>query len=665
MLLQALLLFLAMNLSSSYDIAFNYSSFHGANMSLNGVSEITGSGVLQLTNNSQPLIGHAFYSNLLQFKNSSNGSAFSFSTAFVFAITVPLVFPGSGLAFVISPTTHFEEADSAQYLGLFGLTGNGDPQNQVFAVEFDTLRNIDVGDIDSNHVGIDLNSVRSNVSAHAAYYLTENNKTTIHNLSLTSEDPIQVWIEYDGTEKLLNVTLSPIGIAGRTGQPLISYGVDLSPTLQEFMYVGFSASTGIVASYHSILEWSFAINGRARDLDTSKLPWYPRSKSSSKGLSMVSMIGISLSSIIVAIAAISVILFIVRRGTYEEIVEDWELEYGPHRFSYKEISMATNGFRDEELIGFGGFGKVYKGVMPDSGLQVAVKQVAQESEHRVREFLAEVSSIGKLRHRNLVPLLGWCKQRADLIIVYEYMPHGSLDKYLFNDDKPPLGWKQRHKILKGVASALLYLHEQWEQVVIHRDVKAGNVLLDAEMNARLGDFGLARLYEHGSDSQTTRVVGTFGYLAPEMSRTGKATTESDVFSYGAVLLEVACGRRPIDGQRPPEEIILVDWVWECIKGGKLLDVVDPRLEGCFDIGEITMVLRLGLWCSHPVPTLRPSMKQVYQYLDGDVPFPEISVTKMVVQEKKNDQYSFLETSYRHDPSSSSSADTAILLSGGR
>ncbi|ERN07994.1 hypothetical protein AMTR_s00012p00254900 [Amborella trichopoda] len=637
MLLQTVLLFLAITLSSSYDTGFNYSSFHGANLNLTGVSEVIPSGALQLTNNSQPVI------------------------AFVFAITLPSVSPGYGLAFVISPNAQFERANATQYLGLFNLTGNGDSENQVFAVEFDTVKNIDVGDIDSNHVGIDLNNVRSSVATSAAYYLTEDHQTTKHNLSLKSEDPLQVWIEYDGTEKLLNITLSPIRMAGRTGLPLISSRVDLSPILQEYMYVGFSASTGIMASCHYITGWSFMINGRAQDLDISDLPSYPRSKSS-KELFMVSKIGISLSSIILAIAAISVILYLVRKRTDGETVEDCELANGcPHRLSYKEIFIATKGFHDDELIGFGGFGKVYKGVMPDSGLQVAVKKVAHESERRVREFLAEISSMGKLGHRNLVPLLGWLKQKTELIIVYEYMPHGSLDKHLFYDNVPPLSWKQRHKILKGVASALSYLHEQWEQVVIHRDVKVGNVLLDADMNARLGDFGLARLYEHGSNTQTTRVVGTFGYLAPEMSRTGKATTETDVFSYGAVLLEMACGRRPIERQRLQQEVILVDWVWECFKEGKLLDVADPRLEGCFETEEITMVLWLGLWCSHPVPAARPSMRQVNQYLDGDVPLPQISATELVVSEKENDHYLAPHTSSH----SHLSICTEFMLSGGR
>jgi serine/threonine protein kinase len=184
-----------------------------------------------------------------------------------------------------------------------------------------------------------------------------------------------------------------------------------------------------------------------------------------------------------------------------------------------------------------------------------------------------------------------------------------------------LSWEQRFKIIKDVASGLLFLHEGYEQVVIHRDVKASNVLLDFELNGRLGDFGLARLYEHGANPGTTRVVGTLGYLAPELPRTGKASTSSDVFAFGALLLEVACGRRPIEPNALQEELLLVEWVWEKYKQGRLLEVVDPKLNGSFDEIEVIMVLKLGIICSNDVPTLRPCMRQVVRILDGEVELP--------------------------------------------
>ncbi|URE30709.1 Legume lectin domain, partial [Musa troglodytarum] len=190
-----------------------------------------------------------------------------------------------------------------------------------------------------------------------------------------------------------------------------------------------------------------------------------------------------------------------------------------HRFSNEELKRATHGFRDRELLGLGRFGKVYRGTLPGSRAEVAVKRVSHESRQGIREFMAEIASIGRLRHRNLVQLQGWCRRRGELLVVYDYMPNGSLDKLLFCDSpcgQPPplLSWPQRFRILRGVASALLYLHEEWEQVVIHRDVKASNVLLDAEFNGRLGDFGMAKLHDHGANPSTTRVVGTLGYLAP-------------------------------------------------------------------------------------------------------------------------------------------------------
>ena len=157
-----------------------------------------------------------------------------------------------------------------------------------------------------------------------------------------------------------------------------------------------------------------------------------------------------------------------------------------------------------------------------------------------------------------MPLLGYCRRKGELLLVYDYMSNGSLDKYLFNQPHVTLSWSQRFQVIKGAASGLLYLHEGWDQVVIHRDVKASNVLLDGKLNGRLGDFGLARLYDHRTDPQTTHVVGTLGYLALEHTRSGKAITSTDVYAFGAFMLEVACGRRPIQAN---EDSILVDWVF--------------------------------------------------------------------------------------------------------
>lgn len=597
---------------------FNFNGFKQVvnNISLNGIAEIEKNGILKLTNDTSRLLGHAFYPNPIKFKNSTNGKAFSFSTVFAFAIVPQYAkLGGHGLAFTISSTKVLEGSLPSQYLGLLNATDNGNFSNHVFAVEFDTVQDFEFQDISDNHVGIDINSLISNVSVNASYFLEGN--STQQKLNLKSGKTIQAWIDYDSMTNLLNVTLSLS--SSKPISAILSFPVDLSPIFKDFMYVGFSSSTGLLASSHYVFGWSFKMNGQARSLDLSSLPSLPGPKKNHTAL----IIGVSVSAVALVIFAIAMALYLINKIKNMDVIEAWELDIGPHRFSYKELKKATKGFRDKGLLGFGGFGKVYKGTLPYSNTQVAVKRISHESKQGLREFASEIASIGRLRHRNLVQLLGWCRRRGDLLLVYDFMPNGSLDKYIYDVPKMILTWEQRFKIIKGVASGLLYLHEEWEQTVIHRDVKAGNVLLDAELNGRLGDFGLAKLYEHGSNPATTRVVGTLGYLAPELTRTGKPTTSSDVFAFGALLLEVVCGRRPIEQKALPEELILVDWVWDRWKEGGILEVVDPKLRGEYDEIEVVVVLKLGLMCSNNAPTMRPSMKQVVRYLDGEVGLPDV------------------------------------------
>jgi serine/threonine protein kinase len=329
----------------------------------------------------------------------------------------------------------------------------------------------------------------------------------------------------------------------------------------------------------------------------------------------------------VIVAVIALALWIRRRTAMAETLEDWELDH-PHRLPYKELYTATKGFEASELLGAGGFGQVYRGVLRRSGDVVAIKRISSSGTQGLRTFVAEVASLGRMRHRNLVDLRGWCKRGQDLLLVYEFMPNGSLDEHLFGcagtimPPKPLLTWVQRFRILRGVASGLVYLHEEWEQVVVHRDVKASNVLLGADMSPRLGDFGLARLYEHGADPATTRVVGTLGYMAPELAVTAKASRATDVFAFGVLLLEVACGRRPID---PVTGDSLLRRVRDHGVGGDLVRAVDERLDGCYDKEEAKLVLWLGLMCSQSRPEARPSMRQVCQYLDGELEMQEEAV----------------------------------------
>ncbi|KAI3977062.1 hypothetical protein MKX01_029930 [Papaver californicum] len=620
--------------ATSEDLGFGYNGFRNAqNLSLNGTADVTPGGLLRLTDtDSKHQVGHCFYSGPVQFYSNSSSSAnmvnstptiVSFSTTFVFAIVSENYASGQGLAFVIAPKIGLPGALPNQFLGLFSDSNNGNPANHVFAVELDTIRNIEY-DIDNNHVGIDINSLKS-VRAESAKYYTDKNGG-YKNLSLTSGQAMQVWVEYDGSQKQLNVTIAPIKVR-KPGVPLISMSQDLSTILLDSMYVGFSSSTQTVETFHYILGWSFKINGVAQELKLSSLPELP--KPEEKAMMLTILLSIIIP-IVVIITICSGIFFFLRKKKFAELVEDWEQIYGTHRFSFKELYKATNGFGEAEIIGRGAFGEVYRGVLPTSRKEVAIKKVTHDSTHGLQQFIAEIVSIGKVRHRNLVQLYGYCRRKGELLLVYEFLPCGSLEKFIFPSSssassslssRATLNWCQRFEIIKGVTSGLVYLHEEWEKVVIHRDVKASNVLLNAEMNPKLGDFGLAMLFDHGTiDAPISRICGTPGYIAPEMNRSGLASTCTDVYAYGVFLLEVACGKRPVQIRSDltgVRSVYLVDLVLSSWKNGTIRETIDPSFGSEYVAEEIELVLKLALLCTHTNSDLRPTMRQVMQYLNGD------------------------------------------------
>ncbi|XP_066168178.1 uncharacterized protein [Oryza sativa Japonica Group] len=648
---------LAISASGDHD-QFIYTGFTGSNLTLDGAAKITATGLLGLTNDTFRIKGHASHPAPLCFRKSPNGTVQSFSVSFVFGILSSFGdIRGHGFAFFIAPSNDFSTAFPIQFLGLLNDINNGSSTNHLFAIELDTIRNDEFGDIDNNHVGIDINSLNSVRSSYVGFYNDNNGALT--NVSLIGDKPMQVWVEYDGNATQIDVTLAPLGI-GRPKRPLLSVVHNLSTVLTDQAYLGFSSSTGLSTGHHYVLGWSFGLNIPAPIIDPTKLPKLPNlsPRPQSKLLEIVLPIA---SAIFVLAIGVAIVLLVRRHLRYKEVREDWEVEYGPHRFAYKDLFDATKGFKNKNLVGTGGFGRVYKGVLPNSRLEVAIKRVSYESKQGIKEFVAEVVSIGHLQHRNVVKLLGYCRRKGELLLVYDYMANGSLDKYLHRQEgKPTLNWGQRFQIIKDIASGLLYLHEEWDKVVIHRDVKASNVLLDKQLNGRLGDFGLARLYDHGTDPQTTHVVGTIGYLAPELVHRGKATTLTDVFSFGIFILEVTCGQKPIKEDSQGRQLILVDWVLQNWHKGSLLDTMDIKIQGNYDIGEACLVLKLGLMCSHPFPNVRPNVRQVMQYLDGDVPLPELkpehfSFDMLALIQKQNEGY---------DPSAMSLYPSPMMTSFG-
>ncbi|KAF8027504.1 hypothetical protein BT93_E0411 [Corymbia citriodora subsp. variegata] len=296
----------------------------------------------------------------------------------------------------------------------------------------------------------------------------------------------------------------------------------------------------------------------------------------------------------------------------DSLTTELERLSGPKKFSYEELMIATNSFARDRILGEGGFGIVYKGHMGGTHTLVAVKKIRSGSRQGIKEYISEVRSLSQLRHRNLVQLIGYCHGADEFVLVYEFMSQGSLEDHLFKG-RSFLTWEKRYKIAQGLALALYYLQKQYYQCVIHRDIKSSNVMLDEEFEAKLGDFGLARLVDHARGPMTTELIGTWGYVAPEYYITGKANEETDVYSFGVVLLEIGSGRRAIDPKRGP--LHLVEWIWKQYGLKKLVHAVDERLGNSFDRKQAEALMIAGLCCAHPIAECRPSIEEAMTVLN--------------------------------------------------
>lgn len=536
-----------------------------------------------------------------------------FTTNFAFIVdTLNSTSFADGFAFFLAPVHYLSPPNSAGCdLGLFNTTTRfEDSQNQLVLVEFDTFSN--PWDPPGPHIGINNKTISSVVHASWDPVLHSGKEGRARIIYNATTNNLSVFWTYDDSY---------------AANSSISLLIDLKQSLPEWVTIGFSSATGLFRERHVISSWEFISSDLKSDESVSKKketrPW------------IFLKIGIPALVLFFILMLCVAYWWLVKKRikrtrrnqndysgvALPSINTDLQTLALPRQFAYQELVAATNGFTNDRRLGQGGSGQVYKGIIQDLGCIVAVKRIFAESDkHYEKIFINEVKIISRIMHKNLVQFIGWCHEQGECLLVYAYMPNSSLDTHIFGC-RATLKWGFRYKIALGLASAIHYLHEDAEQCVLHRDIKSANVLLDNDFSTKLGDFGIAKLVDPQLRSQTTRVVGTMGYMAPEYVGDGRATKETDMFSFGVVALEIACGRRTYhDGEF---HLPLFRWVWHLYLEGNLLDAADERLEMDFDQNEMKCLLIVGLWCTHLHARERPKAGQVIKVLQLEAPLPTL------------------------------------------
>ncbi|KAL9329210.1 hypothetical protein ACSQ67_004213 [Phaseolus vulgaris] len=605
-------------------LSFYYPNFKNGDVKWEGDASIL-KGAIQVTSNTidqnnNYSVGRVTSYEQMLLWDMKSGKLADFTTKFSFVIFSEKSYYGDGMSFFLADPNLPLLKDIKEGGGLGLVDGEqvlNSTQHPFVAVEFDTFHNKLWDPPGGTHVGLNFNSMKSNITKS---WLTDVQIWNVYNCS----------IKYNSSTLNLSVSFTMYNDS-KPLEEYVSYKVDLRDHLPGRVILGFSAATGKLYEVHTLRSWSFSSNLQS-DENTNEIkpeavpPDSYLMPEKGKKIELRVGLGIGLGLVLSLSGLIFTLLWKRSRGRKKELVFNLNMGdvfpkgTGPKSFSYNELASATNKFSESEKLGQGGFGGVYKGYLKDIKSYVAIKRISRESRQGMKEYVTEVKVISQLRHRNLVQLIGWCHEKNDFILVYEFMPNGSLDSHLY-EVKSFLTWIVRYNIALGLASALLYLQEEWEQCVIHRDIKSSNIMLDSSFNAKLGDFGLARLVDHEKGSQTTHIAGTRGYIAPEYFTSGKATKESDIYSFGVVLLEITSGRKSVELEAEEGQITLVEWVWKLYGLGRLLEAADPKLCGEFDEKQMKRLVVVGLWCVHPDYSFRPSIRQVIQVLKFDSPLP--------------------------------------------
>ncbi|KAL3524494.1 hypothetical protein ACH5RR_017328 [Cinchona calisaya] len=584
-------------------------------------------------NDLRHMAGRAIYSSPIRLLDPATQTPASFQTTFSFQFQTPLNASnyssnhstttssgqfslddtdtststgGSGLTFIIVPD-EFTVGRPGPWLGM--LNDVCDDDYKVVAVEFDAHQNPEFGDPNDNHVGINLGSIVSATAVNASEVGVYLKDGSIH----------RAWIFYDGQKKHMAIHLGKDG-ENLPPKPLFSGPLDLSPFLKEYMFVGFSASTGNCTQIHNIMSWNFTSTSQASlrvpsaETCESKIisqePPRPRSRSEPPSSFLI-----FLAAVILLLAVLINLCLSGRRKHKESDENNLVLPEKkqrprppnkPRRFTRAEISSATRGFSESQILGGDEKSVTYKAMVQNGGCNNAVVkrfltrffEVQGLDRRRVHK---EIKAISKIRHPNLVPIRGWCFDNKEAVVVYDYIPNGSLDKWLYGVGVLP--WTRRFKAVKDVAEALSYLHSNQ---LAHKNVKTSSVFLDVSFRA---------------------VVGDFGFVLPSFESTrfeSIVSQTADVFNFGVFILEVVAGRGRGRGRANPGEMDLLEMAWALHEGGeKKVSLVERKMGSVVNPDQVNRVIEVGLLCSLNENRGRPRMEQVVEYLNLEKPIPEL------------------------------------------
>nr|GMD49524.1 L-type lectin-domain containing receptor kinase VIII.1-like [Ipomoea batatas] len=570
------------------------------------------------------LAGRAIYSSPIRLFDPVTQTPASFQTTFSFQFQAPpnnnsvktqqldpddVINGGHGLTFIIVPD-EFTVGRSGPWLGM--LNDVCDDNYKSVAIEFDTRRNPEFGDPNDNHVGINLGSIVSTAAVNASDVGIDLNDGSVH----------RAWISYDGNLRFIEIRLGADN-NGYPSKPVYSGSLDLSPYLNEYMFVGFSASTGNHTQIHNVMTWNFTSTSKASlripssETCENKIIQQRTDEEEEKVRHEKTPTSFLIfMAVFILILAVLLNLYFNRKKKKDDKSNDLankpekKQKLGPpnksRRFTFSEISAATRSFSELQILGSDARSITYKGT-PWHGCHVAVKRYSAKffgaGGFDRRRMHKEIKAVSKIRHPNLVPIRGWCFDNQETIVVYDYIPNGSLDKWLFGGGVLP--WTRRFKVVKDVADSLSYLHS-WQ--LAHKNVKASSVFLDVSFRAVVGDFGFVL-----SSIESTRFESVVSQTA-------------DVFEFGVLVLEIVAGRFR---KSKPGELDLLDMAWALHEDGEKHKLVDRRMGAVVNTDQAVRVLEIGLLCTLNQNKGRPSMEEVVEFLNVEKPIPELPTSRPV------------------------------------